>query len=325
MGERLTVAAIWVYSEIYDGRPAPVALELLTKAAELGEATAILLGRDAAGAASVAGEYGASHAIVDARAEYDEHLSPAAVDTLAALVQERQPALLLFATSYDSRDVASRLAARLDRGVVTNATGIEAIGDGFRMLTPWGASTVAVCELTTPGTQIVLVRPKAFTAVNSGGTCAIEEITGQIEAASMAIRVTETVEESTQGPLLSDSKIVVSGGRGLGNADNFALIEELAAALGAAVGASRAVVDAGWRPHHEQVGQTGRTVAPRLYLAVGISGAVQHLVGMQGADYIVAINRDPDAPIFKIASFGIVGDLFEVVPALIARLGEIAS
>ncbi len=314
------MAAIWVYSEISDGRPAPVALELLTKAAELGEATAILLGRDAAGAASVAGEYGAAHAIVDARAEYDDHLSPAAVDTLAALVRERQPALLLFATSYDSRDVASRLAARLDRGVVTNATGIEATGAGFRMLTPWGASTVAVCELTTLGTQIVLVRPKAFTAVNSGGTCAVEEISGQIGAASLAIRVTETVEESTQGPLLSDSKIVVSGGRGLGNADNFALIEELAAALGGAVGASRAVVDAGWRPYGEQVGQTGVTVKPDVYIACGISGAIQHLAGMKGAKTIIAINKDPDAPIFKSADLGIIGDALKVLPQLIGEV-----
>ena len=313
------MAAIWVYCEIYAGRPAPVALELITKAAELGEATAILLGRDAAGAASVAGTHGAAHAIIDARGDYDEHLAPAAVETLATLVRERQPALLLFATTYDSRDVASRLAARLDRGVVTNATGIEADGDGFRLLTPWGASTIAVCELTTPGTQIVLVRPKAFTAVETGGTCAVEEITGEIGAAT-AIRVTETVEESTQGPLLSDSKIVVSGGRGLGNADNFALVEELAAALGGAVGASRAVVDAGWRPYGEQVGQTGVTVKPDIYIACGISGAIQHLAGMKGAKTIIAINKDPDAPIFKSADLGIVGDALKVLPQLIGEV-----
>lgn len=313
------MAEIWVYGEIHAGRPAPVALELITKAAELGEATAILLGRDAASAASVAGAHGASRAIIDPRADYDDHLAPAAVETLAALVRERRPALLLFATTYDSRDVASRLAARLDTGVVTNATGIEPEGDSFRILTPWGASTIAVCELTTPGTQIVLVRPKAFTAVESGGSCAIEEISGQIGAAT-AIRVVETVEESAQGPLLSDSKVVVSGGRGLGNADNFALIEELAAALGGAVGASRAVVDAGWRPYGEQVGQTGVTVKPDIYIACGISGAIQHLAGMKSAKTIIAINKDPDAPIFKSADLGIVGDALKILPQLIGEV-----
>ncbi len=314
------MGAIWVYSEMYAGRPAPVALEMITKAAELGEATAILFGRDAAGAAGVAGEHGAAHAIVDARADYDEHLALPAVDTLAALVRERQPALILFATTYDSRDVASRLAARLDRGVVTNVTGIEASGDSFRMQTPWGASTIAVCELTTPGPQIVTVRPKAFTAVNSGGTCTVEALGGQIDAAATVVRVTETIEESTQGPLLTDSKIVVSGGRGLGNADNFGLIEELAAALGGAVGASRAVVDAGWRPYGEQVGQTGVTVKPDIYIACGISGAIQHLAGMKGARTIIAINKDRDAPIFKSADLGIVGDALTVLPQLIGEI-----
>ena len=313
------MAAIWVYCEIYGGRPAPVALELLTKAAELGEATAILLGQGAADAAAVAGAHGAAHAIIDPRAAYDEHLAPAAVETLAALVRARQPALLLFATTYDSRDVASRLAARLDTGVVTNATGIEVTGDGLRLLTPWGTSTIAVCELTTPGTQLVLVRPKAFTAAQSDGSCAVEEIDGAIGAAT-AIRVVETVEERTQGPLLSDSKIVVSGGRGLGNADNFALIEELAAALGGAVGASRAVVDAGWRPYGEQVGQTGVTVKPDVYIACGISGAIQHLAGMKGAKTIIAINKDPDAPIFKSADLGIVGDALTILPQLIGEV-----
>ena len=313
------MAAIWVYGEIYAGRPAPVALELISKAAELGEATAVIFGREARGAAGVAGEYGAARAIIDPRAEYDDHLAPAAVETLAALVRERQPALLLFATTYDSRDVASRLAARLDTGVVSNATGIEPNGESFHILTPWGASTIAVCELTTPGTKIVLARPKAFTAVERGGECVVEEINGEIGAAT-AIQVVATVEETTQGPLLTDSKIVVSGGRGLGNADNFALIEELATALGGAVGASRAVVDAGWRPYGEQVGQTGVTVKPDVYIACGISGAIQHLAGMKGARTIIAINKDPEAPIFKSADLGIVGDALTILPQLIGEV-----
>jgi electron transfer flavoprotein alpha subunit len=314
------MTTIWVYGEMREGRPAPVALELISRAAELGETTAVFLGQDARSAAVVAGEYGAAHALIDARAEYDEHLAPAAVDTLAALVRERQPGVLLFANSYDSRDVASRLAARLDCGVVTNITGIEADGGNLRLTAPWGATTTAVCELTGPGPQIVTVRPKAFTAVNNGGTCTIEEISGQIAATSTAIRVTETVEEAALGPSLADAKIVVSGGRGLGNADNFGLIEELADVLGGAVGASRAVVDAGWRPYGEQVGQTGVTVKPDIYIACGISGAIQHLAGMKSSRTIIAINKDPDAPIFKSADLGIVGDALKVIPQLIAEV-----
>lgn len=314
------MAAIWVYSEITNGRPATTALEVISKAAELGDATAVLFGTDAAQAAMVAGNFGATKAIIDPRSDYNTHLAPAAVDTLASLITERKPDLLLFANSYDSRDIASRLAARLDCGVVSNATGLEAAGDNFHILTPWGATTIAVCELTNSTTRIVTMRPKAFTAVETGGTCEIEEVTGQFAATSTAIRVTDTVEEVAQGPVLSESRIVVSGGRGLGNADNFGLIEELAAALGGAVGASRAVVDAGWRPYAEQVGQTGVTVKPDLYIACGISGAIQHLAGMKGSKTIIAINKDPDAPIFRNADLGIVGDALKVLPQLISEV-----
>lgn len=313
---------IWVYGELRDGRPAPVALELISKAAELGTATAILLGGDAEAAAQVAGEYGAAHALIDPRPLYDEHLALPAIDALAALVRERQPALLLFANSYDSRDVASRLAARLDIGVVANITGIEANGDNFRLLAPWGTTTTAVCEVTSEGTKIALARPKAFTATQSGGTAQVETITAQIGETSSAVVVTETVEEAAVGPVLTDSKVVVSGGRGMVSPDNFVLVEELADLLGGAVGATRAVVDAGWRPYGQQVGQTGVTVKPDVYIACGISGAIQHLAGMKGARTIIAINKDPDAPIFKSADLGIVGDTLKVLPQLIAEVKQ---
>ena len=314
------MSAIWVYGEVRGGRPGSVALEMLAKAAELGEATAILLGAEAEAAATVAGEYGAAHALIDPRPVYDEHLALPAVDALAALVQERQPALLLFATTYDSRDIASRLAARLNIGLVANVTGIEANGDNFRLLTPWGTNTIAACEVTSEATKIVLVRPKAFTAVQSGGTAQVEQFTAQLGTASNAVTVTETVEEAAQGPSLGDSKVVVSGGRGMVNPDNFVLVEELADLLGGAVGATRAVVDAGWRPYGQQVGQTGVTVKPDVYIACGISGAIQHLAGMKSARTIIAINKDPDAPIFKSADLGIVGDTLKVLPQVIAEV-----
>lgn len=312
--------AVWVYGETRAGQPTPATLELVSKAAELGEATALFLGRDAEDAAVTAGAYGAARALLDPNPVYDEHLALAAVDALAALVAERRPRLLLFATTYDSRDVASRLAARLGCGVLTNATGLELAGDELRVLTPWGANTIAVCELLGAGPRLVLARPKAFTARHTGGACAVERFTGQLGAAATAVRIVETVEEAAQGPALADAKVVVSGGRGLGKPENFALVEELAGLLGGAVGATRAVVDAGWRPYGEQVGQTGTTVKPEVYIACGISGAVQHLAGMRGSRTIVAINRDPDAPIFRGADLGIVGDVTQVLPRLIAEI-----
>ena len=165
------MGGMWVYGEARDGQPSPVTLELVSKAAELGEATVVFLGAGGESAAGVAGEYGAARALVDPNPVYDEHLALPAVDALAGLIEERQPALVLFATTYDSRDAASRLAARLDCGVVSNATGLEAAGDGYRIITPWGANTIAVCELTAPGTKLALFRPKAFAPNRTGGSC----------------------------------------------------------------------------------------------------------------------------------------------------------
>jgi electron transfer flavoprotein alpha subunit len=308
---------MWVYGESRDGQPTLVTLELVSQASAFGDATVVFLGAGAARAAAVAGEYGAAHALVDKNPVYDQYLALPAVDALAGLIAARQPDLILFATTYDSRDVASRLAARLGCGVVSNATGIEAADGGYRVLTPWGSETVAVCEVTGGGTAIVLARPKAFTAMHTGGACAVEQFAGQPGAGAKAVQIVETVEEAAEGPSLADAKVVVSGGRGLGKPENFALIEELAGLLGGATGATRAVVDAGWRPYAEQVGQTGVTVKPDVYLAWGISGAIQHLAGMKNAKAIVAVNRDPDAPLLRNADLGVVGDALKILPQLI--------
>lgn len=311
---------IWVYGELRDGAPAPVTLEMVSKASTLGQTTALFLGQGAEQAATIAGRYGATRALIDPNPVYDEHLALPAVDALHALVTERRPQLVLFATTYDSRDVASRLAARLDAGIVSNATDVQASADGFRIITPWGGNAVAVCELTGHGTKLALTRPKAFAATETGGTCEVERFEGRLSESATAVRIADTVEEAAQGPSLADAGVVVAGGRGLGKPENFDKVEELAALLGGAVGATRAVVDAGWRPYGEQIGQTGLTVKPGVYIACGISGAVQHLTGMKSAKTIIAINRDRDAPIFRGADLGIVGDVNRVLPQLIQEI-----
>jgi len=312
--------AVWVYGESRDGEPTAVTLELVSKAAELGDATVVFLGAGAEAAAEIAGRYGAAHALVDPNPSYDEHLALGAVDALHALVTERAPSLLLFGATYDSRDVASRLAARLDCGVVCNCTDVQREGEGYKMLTPWGGDAVAVCELHCAGVKLVLARAKAFAARESGGECRIERFEAQLGASARAVRIVDAVEEAAQGPSLSDAAVVVAGGRGLGKPESFDKVEELAALLGGAVGATRAVVDAGWRPFGEQIGQTGVTVKPSVYIACGISGAVQHLSGMKGSRTIIAINRDPDAPIFRSADLGVVGDVNTVLADLLAEI-----
>ncbi|MEJ7654611.1 MAG: FAD-binding protein [Chloroflexia bacterium] len=246
--------AVWVYGESRDGEPTAVTLELVSKAAELGDATVVLLGAGAEAAAEIAGRYGAAHALVDPNPSYDEHLALGRWMRYP-LVAERAPCPPTLRATYDSRDVASRLAARLDCGVVCNCTDVQREGEGYRMLTPWGGDAVAVCELHCAGVKLVLARAKAFAARESGGECQIECFEAQLGASARAVRIVDTVEEAAQGPSLSDAAVVVAGGRGLGKPESFDKVEELAALLGGAVGATRAVVDAGWRPFGEQMGE----------------------------------------------------------------------
>lgn len=315
---------IWVFSEIAGGKPDPVALELLTKARSLaGTVEVVAFAPDAAGAAAELGAHGAATLYAGTDPAWgDLVLGGPAADAMAALVTEHHPDLLLFGMTYNSRDVAGRLAVKLGSPVITNALDLSA-GDGVVVHSAVFGATLNVTtrfEGQAPG--IAIVKPKSFAAEPSGGgPAAVVPVTTPIADKHRTARVTDRVADVAVGPKLEEAPVVISGGRGLGDAKNFELLEQLAAALGnAAVGASRAVVDAGWVPYAMQVGQTGKTVKPAVYLAFGISGAMQHTVGMKGAKAIVAVNRDENAPIFKLADLGVVGDALKVLPALIEEL-----
>ena len=306
---------IWILVQLEDGKPARSSLEVLGKAAQLGRAEAIVLGAAAAEVAPTLGEYGAEKVYVHADAVYDTYLTLPAVDTLSDLLKQNSPTLLMFATTYDLRDIAARLMARHNIGLITDATNLSFEGDTLSVTVPWGGDNVVTATLQ--GIGIVLTRPKAFGLERyEGRNAEIENISPSLNANAQTIKVLDRVEVQSEGPALEDASVIVSGGRGLGKPENFRLVEDLATALGGAAGATRAIVDAGWLPYSYQVGQTGKTVKPTLYIAAGISGAIQHLAGMKGSKYIVAINKDEHAPIFSVADLGVVGDVLSILPQL---------
>ncbi len=308
---------IWVLIELEGETAARSSLEILGKAATLGRAEAIVLGAAAATVALTLGEYGAEKVYVHADATYDTYLTLPAVETLSALLKERQPDLLMLATTYDQRDIAARLNVRNNLGLITDATDLAFEGDQLVVTVPWGGEIVVTATHPQGGTGIVLTRPKAFGVERYEGRQAeVEQLNVSISAASQSIKVLETVEIASEGPALEEASVIVSGGRGLSKAENYHLVEDLAKALNGAPGATRAIVDAGWLPYSYQIGQTGKTVKPTLYIAAGISGAIQHISGMKGSKYIVAINKDEHAPIFSIADYGVVGDVLTILPKL---------
>jgi electron transfer flavoprotein alpha subunit len=310
------MAKIWVYAEQSEGRPAATTLELLTKARELGDVEAIALGPGGREAAAALGRHGAGRVLVNDDAAFAEYLAEPATDCLAALVATASPDLVLFAFSADSREVAGRLAARLGTGLISNALDVEARDGGFTAKVPYFGGAKVATYRANARPAIVLVRPKSFEVSESGGDAEVVEVEAAIGEGSRRSRIVETKTEAADKVKLEDAKVIVSGGRGLGGPENFHYVEELADALGGAAGASRAVVDAGWVPYAMQVGQTGKTVRPGVYIAAGISGAMQHTVGMKGSKVIVAINKDPDAPILKMADLGVVGDALKILPKL---------
>ncbi|MGD0852332.1 MAG: electron transfer flavoprotein subunit alpha/FixB family protein [Acidimicrobiales bacterium] len=312
---------IWVVAEPSSGSFTTTSLELLTHARTFGaEVSAITWGADPA-LAAIAGDYGAT-TLFDVGDLAGALPGVPVASAIAALVASHgAPDAIFVPTSYDGRDVAGRLSARLDRPVLTNVTGLSDDGGLTTEHPIFGGSQTVKARFTGDGPGIFVIRAKSFAAEASGGAPAtvVAAPPGDVGATGTATIAATHVEERV-GPKLEEAAVVVSGGRGLGEAGNYALIEEVAKLLNGAAGASRAIVDAGWVPYSHQVGQTGKTVKPTVYIACGISGATQHMVGMKGSKNIVAINKDPDAPIFQIADFGIVGDVHKVLPALIAAL-----
>ena len=291
-----------------------VTLELLTLARRFGEPAAVWAGEGASAGRDKLAEYGAAKVYVAAGPEFDEYVTAPKAELLAWLVAEKSPAAVLLASTAEGKELAGRLAVKTGSGVLSDVVGLA---DGLVAEQSIFGGAIIVQSKVRTGTPIVAVRPNAIAPEPADGPAEPENVSVEVSDAAKAARVTDrVVQERGERPELTEASIVVSGGRGVGSAENFALIEKLADTLGAAVGASRAATDAGWYPHQFQVGQTGKTVSPQLYLAVGISGAIQHRAGMQTSKTIMVINKDPEAPIFELADFGVVGDLFQVVPQL---------
>ncbi|GAA3108952.1 electron transfer flavoprotein subunit alpha/FixB family protein [Nonomuraea salmonea] len=307
---------ILVLVEQVDGEVKKVTLELLTLARTLGTPAAVWAGPGITPEAKARlAEYGADKIYVAASGDLVEHVVAPKAELLAQLITEKSAAGVLIAATAEGKEIAGRLAIKTDSGVITDAVGV---GEGFvadQSIFGGGINVHArVRKGTPPSSPYAPTPPPPVPAAGAGTE---EEVTVALSDAAKAARVVERVkQEKGARPELTEAAIVVSGGRGVGSAENFSVIEELADSLGAAVGASRAATDAGWYPHQFQVGQTGKTVSPQLYIAAGISGAIQHRAGMQTAKTIIAINKDPEAPIFELADYGVVGDLHQVVPQL---------
>jgi len=308
------MAKTLVFLEHHEGAIAKGSLGVLAKAATLGgEVAGVVVGAGVRELAAGAGPYGASTVWV---AEDDRLAAPLPqprVDVLASLVRDEGYDTVLFAQSVLAADVAAGLAARLDAGLNWGLVDLTADGVGK---SPALSDTVYVDVGWTSAVKLALFRSGAFDATPSGGTAEVKDAPVSLEDFSTLAEMVEQAHAEQQGPSIEDADVIVAGGRGLGEPEKFSLAEELAQALGGAVAATRAVVDAGWYPYSAQVGQTGKTVSPKLYVALGISGAIQHKVGMQSSNVIVAINKDPNAPIFEFADLGVVGDLHTIVPKL---------
>jgi electron transfer flavoprotein alpha subunit len=315
------MAEILVLAEHVDADVKKVTLELITAARRFGEASVVWTGPGAEEGQARLAEYGATRIYVAADSVYDDYVTNPAAELLAQLVKEKSPVLVLVAGNAQGKEIAGRLAVKIDSGVLTDAVDLQPGDDGpVAEQSVFGGGTI-VHSRVRRGTPIVAMRPNAVAPEAAAGDAAIEAVSLSAEATGAKV-TNQVVAERSDRPELSEASIVVSGGRGTGGAEGFGVIEQLADALGAAVGASRAVTDAGWYPHQFQVGQTGKTVSPQLYMAIGISGAIQHRAGMQTSKTIIAVNKDPEAPIFELADFGVVGDLFKVVPPLIEEIGK---
>ncbi|HYH27486.1 MAG TPA: electron transfer flavoprotein subunit alpha/FixB family protein [Actinomycetota bacterium] len=320
------MAEIWTILDHEKGDLKKVSGQMLTAARKLGgelgaDPAAVFLGTGYDTAKERLGKLGAGKVYVGESDDLEGFLVQPAVDTLAALVEKHQPAAILFPSVPSGKDLAAGLAAKLGAGVLADVVDIEADGDRLVCtMAVFGGAVNTKCRVKG-SPQLVCVKPNAFVAEEAPGEVTEERIEVQVSDDAKRARVVDRVQQEEGGrPAVEEAAIIVSGGRGLGGPENFRLVEELADVLGAGVGASRAAVDAGWYPHQHQVGQTGKTVSPQLYIAVGISGAIQHRAGMQTSKTIVAINKDGEAPIFQVADYGLVADLFQALPELEAEL-----
>ncbi|GAC1626911.1 MAG: electron transfer flavoprotein subunit alpha/FixB family protein [Chloroflexota bacterium] len=317
---------VLVYVEHEGGRAKRIALEQASKAAQLassGDArvAAVALGPGAAQAAPQLGRYGVDDLYVHEDPTFDQFLLNPHVDVLAQFIESHQPSIVILPYTPDGKDIASGLSVRLDCGLVANVVFLERRGDDVEAgETVFGGSYTNAVRVRNSSVRLFLSRPNAFVPVENEKEITVHALDTAIADSSRRARTGDMVQEGDVAIPLEEAGTIVSGGRGLGGPEPFSLLQDLADALGGTVGASRAAVDAGWIGYEHQVGQTGRTVKPQLYIAVGISGAVQHRVGMQTADTVVAINRDQDAPIFQLADLSAVGDLFHIVPALTAEI-----
>jgi electron transfer flavoprotein alpha subunit len=303
-----------VFCEHHEGALTRGALGLLSKAAQIGaEVSGVVVGSGVRGLASEAGAHGAATVWVADDERLAAPLPQPRVDVLAKLVRDEGFDTVLFAQSVLAADLAAGLAARLGAGLNWDLVDLAADGTGKRAAL---ADSVFVDVGWVGEPRIAIFRSGVFDAAPTGGSAEVKDAAVELEDFSSLAEMVEQAHAVQQGPSIEDADVIVAGGRGLGEPEKFSLCEELAGALGGAVAATRAVVDAGWYPYSAQVGQTGKTVSPKLYVAVGISGAIQHKVGMQGSSVIVAINKDPHAPIFEFADLGVVGDLHTIVPKL---------
>jgi electron transfer flavoprotein alpha subunit len=313
------MSEVLVLVEHADGEVKKVTYELLTAARALGEPSAVVVGAPgtAAKLREALASYGAAKVYVAESDDAVSYLVTPKVDVLAALVEQASPAAVLVAATADGKEVSGRLAVRTGSGLLVDAVGLDGSGSDVTAVQSVFGGAFVVKSKSTKGIPIVSVRPGGLEAEPAQGAAVEETVVVPAADPVKSARITG-VEPVTGGdrPELTEASVVVSGGRGVGSAESFDVVERLADTLGAAVGASRAAVDSGYYPAQFQVGQTGKTVSPQLYIALGISGAIQHRAGMQTSKTIVAVNKDPEAPIFEIADFGVVGDLFKVAPQL---------
>lgn len=318
----------FVFIEQFNGQVIPASLEALGAAKTLGQpVTAVLLGAGVAALASTLAEHGADAVVVADHAALKDVRAEAYVGVLAAIAREHQPSVFFAASTVAGRDIFAALAVDLNTGCIADAIAIQASGDTVSVTKPVYAGKLLADVVCARTPALVCLRPRAFPKPEptAGAAAPVTTVAAAVDEAAQNVTVKEYLIEQGQVSL-TEAKIIVSGGRGVGGPEGFAPVRDLAVTLGGAMGASRAAVDAGWIPYAHQVGQTGKTVAPDLYIAAGISGSIQHQAGMRNAKLIVAVNKDADAPIFKLARYGVVADLFKILPALNAefkkRLGK---